>query len=69
MKNILKEWRRNAHESYLLQRAECVFQITEYKGELWFIYERCLLCPCSMMKGEPLEALKELRLLFIERNQ
>ncbi len=68
MKDIFKEWKRNAHASYLAQRAEEAFQITEYGGELWFISDRCLICPCSMMKDDPLESLKELRRLFVERN-
>lgn len=55
-------------ERYIKERANDIYQITEYGGRLWFTYNGSLFCPCDMMKKELLDALAELRSSFIERH-
>lgn len=64
----LKKSRHNNKERYIRERANDVYQITEYCGQLWFTYNGSLFCPCDLMKKEPLDALVELRLFYITRN-
>lgn len=64
----LKKSRQNNKEKYIRERANDIYQITEYCGKLWFTYNGSLFCPCDMMKKEPLDALVELRLFYITRN-
>jgi hypothetical protein len=61
--------RRKANkEKYIKERANDIYQITEYCGRLWFTYNGSLFCPCDMMKKEPLDALLDLRTSYIVRN-
>lgn len=61
--------RRKANtEKYIKERANDIYQITEYCGRLWFTYNGSLFCPCDMMKKEPLDALSDLRTSYIVRN-
>lgn len=55
-------------EKYIKERANDIYQITEYGGQLWFTYNGSLFCPCDMMKKEPLDALLDLRTSYIVRN-
>ena len=64
----LKKSRQNNKERYIRERANDIYQITEYCGRLWFTHNGSLYCPCDMMKKEPLEALVELRSSYIARN-
>ena len=52
-----------------LHEAEEVFQVKEYGGELWVTYNGNLVCPCAMLKQEPVEAIKQMRELYVERNK
>ena len=44
-----------------------LYQVQEYKGELWLTYRGNLICPCSMLKSEPVESLSRMRELYVER--
>ena len=55
---------RNA-EKYVKECAKRTFQITEHNGKFWFTYNGSLFCPCDMMKEEPIDALSQLRNLYI----
>jgi len=50
-----------------VDNADAYFQVREYGGELWLTYDGCLVCPCAMLRKEPVEALKEMRELYIRR--
>lgn len=50
------------------QEAEETYQIKEYGGELWLTFNGCLVCPCSMLNQEPVEAIKRMRELYVKRN-
>ena len=49
--------------------AENIYQVKEYGGELWITYNNGLVCPTSMLKVDPVEALKKMRELFIQRDE
>lgn len=48
--------------------ATYIYQIKEYNGELWLTFRESLVCPCSMLKEEPVDAVKAMRDLFIKKN-
>jgi hypothetical protein len=56
----------NNHEE-VVRNSQRLFQLKEYNGEIWFTYENELVCPCSMLKDEPVNAVCEMRKLYIER--
>jgi len=64
----LKRDRKERHNKAIKERANDIYQITEYCGKLWFTYNGSLFCPCDMMKKEPLDALLDLRTSYIVRN-
>ena len=43
------------------------YQIKEYNGEIWLTYDGELVCPCSMLNTEPVNAVETMRELYIER--
>ena len=47
--------------------AVLLYQVQEYKGELWLTYSGNLVCPCSMLKSEPVESVAKMRELYVER--
>lgn len=49
------------------QRSVEVYQISEHNGKLWFTFMSNLVCPCDMLKDEPVAALKRMREDFIAR--
>ena len=48
--------------------ANFYYQITEHDGEIWVTFNNFLVCPCSMLKDEPVEAIKKMRELYIKRH-
>ena len=48
--------------------AKVIFQVEEYKGKLWLTFNGSLVCPMEMFKTETIEALTEIRKLYVERN-
>ena len=64
----IKELRVERENRHIKERADVIFQITEYNGELWFTYDTFLYCPCSMMADDPIVSLNILRQGYIERN-
>lgn len=65
---LWKDKRDESHKKNILNRAEQIFQVTEYKHELWFTHNGVLFCPCKMINGEPTDVLFELRTLYYSRN-
>ena len=49
------------------QKALDLYQLTEYNGEIWLTFNGCLVCPCSMLKDEAVDAVKKMRELYIKR--
>jgi hypothetical protein len=52
----------------VIKRSIEIFQIREYYGKLWFTYNGFPFCPCDMMKKEPLDALEELRDIYVKNH-
>lgn len=68
---IFERYRLNRTEKSrqeAVETAESLFQVQEFTGELWLTFGGSLVCPCSMLKDAPVEALKKMRGLYIERN-
>ena len=43
------------------RRVNNMFQIKERDGMVWIVYEGCFICPCYMLKEDPIVALKIMR--------
>ena len=50
------------------QEADALFQIAEYDDQLWLTFGGSKVCPCDMLKDEPVEAVKKMRELYIKQN-
>lgn len=55
-------------------RANEIFQITEYDGQLWFTHNGCLFCPCNMLVGSETQFdyvtfITKIREMYVERNK
>lgn len=51
-----------------IKESKAIYQIEEFNGELWLTYNGALICPTEMFVLEPLEALNEIRKLYVKRN-
>lgn len=73
--NIISKWILERKEKLNAKRhqrivasANEIFQIKEYGGEIWFVYNHTPICPMTMFKEEAIvECLKDMRKLYIER--
>ena len=68
--NIIDKYFGQTEEKKKAEAAETaaeLYQVCEYNGELWLTYSGHLVCPCSMLKDEPVDALKKMRELYIAR--
>ena len=45
-----------------------IYQICEYENNLWLTYNGAIICPMSMFDREPIDALIEIRDLYVKRN-
>ena len=52
----------------IVAEANDSFQIREHNDELWLTYRGFLVCPCSMLKDGPVDAIKKMRELYIKRH-
>ena len=67
---IFERYKQNRDESNhedVVRNSQRLFQLTEYNGEIWLTYEGELVCPCSMLKEEPVKAVCAMRNLYVER--
>ena len=49
-------------------QAHLIYQIREFDGKLWITFSGALVCPTDMFVSPPLDALSEIRKLYVERN-
>lgn len=68
-----KENQRKSKHRRIEMRANELFQVVERDGQLWFVHQSALFCPCSMIcKTEDnkavVEFLNSVRQLYIERH-
>lgn len=52
----------------IIRDSEEKYQVCEYGGELWLTFVGGLVCPCSMLKDDPVESLKKMRELYVKRH-
>lgn len=52
----------------IIRESEEKYQVCEYGGELWLTFVGGLVCPCSMLKDDPVESLKKMRELYVKRH-
>ena len=52
----------------VIENANTLYQVCEFNGELWITYVGSLVCPCSMLKDDAVEAIRKMRELYIERS-
>ena len=64
MWKIIKEKIRKSRADNKKQKAIETFNVTEHNGELWLTFLSNRVCPCSMLKEEPVLALHKMRELF-----
>lgn len=68
--NIVEKYFGQTDEQKKAEAAETaaeLYQVREYNGELWLTYSGNLVCPSSMLKDEPVEAVRKMRELYVER--
>lgn len=58
---IFEKYRHERDE----QKARWLFQVTEHYGELWITHAGEPVCPCSMLKDEPVKAVTKIRELYL----
>ena len=69
--NILQQYnnRMNERRKKQLQLQSCdVYQIKELDRELWLTYNGSPVLPASMINGDIVEQVDELRKKFVDRN-
>jgi len=49
------------------EQANELFQLREYDSQIWLTFNGSLVCPSEMLSIEPVEAVKKMRELYIER--
>lgn len=72
----IKQWwsegkirRQKNTDKYLRERASEVFQVKEYRNDIWFTYSGNLICPMSFFNEKDVPTmLYSLRDLWIMRN-
>lgn len=68
--SILERYKLNKSEddhNRVVRASQEIYQVKEYGGELWLTYNDNLVCPCSMLNTEPVDAVNRMRELFIKR--
>lgn len=68
--NMIEKYFGQTEEKKKAEAAETaaeLYQVREYKGELWVTYNACLVCPSSMLKDDPVEAVRKMRELYVDR--
>lgn len=63
-----KEKNQKYKKNILVEKSGEIYQVKEFEGKLWFTFNGQCVCPCEMLKGEPIEMLKEMREFFVARN-
>lgn len=72
IKNFIEQQRlkqKERKEKEVEKRAEEIYQVTEYDGELWFTYNGHLFCPCGLLScSDVVDEVEKIRELYIKRN-
>lgn len=63
----LKEKISKSRKNNAIKSSKLIFQVTEYNGDLWFVYCGNLVCPCNLFKDDYSNVLRKMRDSFIKR--
>lgn len=59
--------RKEREEKCLFARADEIYQIKEYMGKIWLTHNGALVCPQEMLKGDIIEVLNQIRVMYVAR--
>ena len=62
------ELRKKRYLRRLEGESKDIYQLREFKGQLWLTYNGFLVCPTSLFSEEAIKTLEEIRKLYVERN-
>lgn len=62
-----KETRNLRLKKERFEQASELFQLREYDRQIWLTFNGSLVCPSEMLSIEPVEAVRKMRELYIER--
>lgn len=65
---ILDRFRRFNHNT-TVGKANETYNVKIHGEELWLTCNGILVCPCSMLKDDPVEAVNKMRELYVKRNE
>ena len=65
---LFDRFRRYNHNS-TVGRANETYDVKIYEGELWLTFCGALVCPCSWLKDDAIEAVGKMRELYIKRHE
>ena len=72
----IKEWwirkmkqRKEREDKYLFAKANEIYQVKEYMGKIWLTYNGALVCPQEMFKGDIIEVLNQIRVMYVARER
>lgn len=71
MANLIEQFKENLRvkrEKELVARAKDLYQIKEYDGETWLTFNDVLILPTSMIQGDIIMVLNQMRASYVERN-
>lgn len=71
MANLIEQLKTNLRvkrEKELVARAKDLYQIKEYDGETWLTFNDVLILPTSMIQGDIITVLNQMRASYVERN-
>ena len=66
--NAFKNWLFGKSKEKCLEEAQETYQIKEFDGKLWLTKDGALICPMDMFQAKPIDALDEIRGLYVKRN-
>lgn len=62
-----KENSRQDRMQMIIEKSRDMYQVKEFDGALWLTFNGQYVCPCSMLKGEAIESLSEMRSLYVTK--
>lgn len=66
--NAITRWLYGKSTEKCRKEAQDTYQIAESDGKLYLTYNGALVCPMDMFKDAPIDALKTIRNLYVQRN-
>lgn len=70
LSELIKRYKKRCeerHEKQVKEHAEDLYQIREYKGQVWLTFNGYLICPCTFLEIDYVHALEDIRGMYVER--